>query len=193
MDKLVKILDAMALFTSSREQQLWLWVLAVLVAIFATLFIGQPLISILSNQNIQAALFMLGMALVGAAIVVHALKTKPKKIELVVLLGIVAVYILFFLRLGLAERSHLLEYSVLAIFIHKALRERVHHGKQISMPALLAFVISFLIGVLDECIQIVLPNRVFDLEDIIFNGFAVTMAIGANVVFAWVRKRINKP
>ncbi len=182
----------MPLFTSPDEKKYWFWALAVFITIISTLFLGQPLIELFGDQNIRAVIFLMGMFLVGGSILVHMLKTKPSKIELTVIFGIAAVYVMFILRLGMPERSHLFEYSVLAIFIHKALIERVNHGKLIRMPALIALVISFLIGVLDECIQIFIPDRVFDPADIVFNGFVVLAAIGTRVVFIWVRKRINK-
>jgi len=182
----------MTLFKSSREKRLWLWALAVLVTIFSTLFVGQPLIKLFSDQNVRAVIFLLVMILIGAAVIVHALKTKPGKIELVLLLGIVAVYTMFFLRLGMLERSHLIEYSVLAIFIHMALIERANQEHKILKPALLAFVITLIIGILDECIQIFLPGRVFDPIDIQFNGLAALMAIGSRVTLQWVRKKLNK-
>ena len=182
----------MGLFTSSREKHLWIWSFAVLTTIFSTLFIGQPLARLFGNQDVRAVVFVLVMILVGATIIIHALKTKPGKVEITLLLGIVAVYIMFFLRLGMPERSHLMEYSVLAIFIHKAIIERVNQGKQIRWPALLSFFLAFLIGVVDECIQIILPERVFDTDDIIFNAMAVAMAIGSCVVLAWVSKRMGR-
>lgn len=182
----------MPLFTSSREKRLWLWAFVVFAAILSTLFIGKPLASLLSDQNVQAVFFVAGMILVGAAIAVHMFRTKPGKTEIAVVFGIVAVYMMFFLRLGLPERSHLIEYSVLAIFIHKAFRERINHSAANYSPALFAFTLTFLIGVLDECIQIVLPDRVFDPLDIVFNGMAITMAIGSSVAYAWVRKWTGK-
>lgn len=111
--------------------------------------------------------------------------------EVVILLGMGAVYLMLILRLGLPERSHLIEYSVLAIFIHRALKERSHQTGRISKPALFAFIITFLIGVLDEGIQIILPNRVFDPVDILFNGIVITAAIGTAVVFTWLKKRLK--
>ncbi len=182
----------MPLFTSSREKHLWLWAFAVFAAIFSTLFIGEPLAKLFSDQDIRAAVFLFVMALIGIAIILHGLRTKPGKIEITIRLGIAAVYIMFFLRLGMAERSHLIEYSILAIFIHKAITERINQGSQVPVPALLSFIITFLIGVLDECIQIFLPYRVFDLTDILFNGIAVVMAIGSSVVLTWIRKRFGK-
>ena len=180
----------MSVFTSSREKRLWVWAFVVFLAIFATLFLGQPLAQLFSSQDVRAAVFLFVMILVGATIIAHSVKTKPSKTEITILLGIVAVYIMFFMRLGMPERSHLLEYSVLAIFIHKAITERVNQGKKIPVPALLALIIAFLIGVIDECIQIILPDRRYDPEDIVFNGMAVTMAIGSNVILSWVRKKV---
>ncbi len=182
----------MPLFTSSREKHLWVWAFLVFVSIFSTLFIGRPLARLLGNQDVQAVIFLMAMLLIGAAILVHSLQAKPSKIEAVTWLGIAAVYTMFFLRLGMAERSHLIEYSVLAIFVHKAIAERKDQGRQIQRPALLSLVITFLIGLLDECIQLFLPHRVFDPWDILFNGIAVTMAIGSRVVLSRVRLHMGK-
>lgn len=100
--------------------------------------------------------------------------------EMSVLLGIAAVYVMFFFRLGALERSHLIEYSVLAVFLHRALLERSTNKKPSLRPALLAIGLGVLIGLLDEVLQFFLPNRTFDPEDMIFNGFAVVMAITAS-------------
>jgi hypothetical protein len=182
----------MTLFTSKKEKNLWLWAVAVFAAIFSTLFMGKPLANQLRDQNVQAVFFVFGMFLVTAAVIAHGLKAKPGRFELSILFGIIAVYIMFVFRLGAPERSHLMEYSVLAIFIHKALVERAYQKKLILKPAIFALMISFLIGVIDELIQIVLPNRVFDHQDIIFNGIAVTMAIVSSSLLIWVRKRFDK-
>ena len=182
----------MPLFTSAREKRLWVGALMVVVIIFITLFVGRPLANLFTDGDVRAAIFLLVMLLVGATIIAHGLNAKPSQLEISILLGIIAVYIMFFLRLGLPERTHLIEYSVLAIFIHKAIVERMRNGKNIRVPALWAMVGAFLIGVLDECIQIFLPNRVFDLEDILFNGMAVTTAIGSSLILKWARKKMGK-
>ena len=182
----------MSFFTSSREKKLWLWALAVLAAIFSTLFLGQPLEQLFSSQDFRAVIFVLVMFLVGVTIILHGIKTNPGKIEISIIIGIAAVYIMFILRLGMPERSHLMEYSVLAIFIHKAILERTSQGKHIPLPALLSIVITFLIGGIDESLQIIIPDRVFDPEDIIFNGFAGLMAIGSYKLITWVSKLRRK-
>jgi hypothetical protein len=182
----------MTTFTSLREKRLWLGSFIVFATIYATLFMGRPLASQLRDQNIQAVFFVVGILLIGAAIIIHGVRTKPGKMEISILLGIIAVYVLFIFRLGAPERSHVLEYSVLAIFIHKAFAERGNHRKLILTPSALAFIVAFLIGLMDEFIQIFLPNRVFDPLDILFNGIAVTMAIGTSALMTWLRKRVDK-
>lgn len=182
----------MPLFTSPREKRLWLWALVVFSAIYATLFAGRPLARLYGNQDVQALIFVSGMLLVGIVILLHGIKNRPGRIEMTVIIGIVAVYVMLFLRLGLPERSHLFEYSVLAIFIHRALRERKDHGRPEPKPALLAILITFFIGLTDECIQLFMPSRVFDPYDILFNGFVVTVAIGFSIVLTWVRRRGQK-
>ncbi|WP_020528850.1 VanZ family protein [Flexithrix dorotheae] len=179
-------------FTSSREKKLWLWALAVLAIIFSTLFLGQPLAKLFADQNVRAVIFSFGMILVGMAILFHAIKTRPGRVELAMIFGIVAVYTMLILRLGMPERSHLFEYSVLAILIHKALLERSNQGEKLQYPHLLACVISFLAGVLDECIQIIIPDRVFAPEDIFFNGFVILTAIGFHVILNWGRRRFGR-
>ncbi len=144
----------MPLFTSSLEKRFWLYSLLVLVAILFSLTFGRPLQKIFVNQNVQAVFFLLGMVLVGITILIYGLKAQTSKSEL----AICAVYIMLIFRLGAPERSHLIEYSVLAIFIHKALLERINSKNKMLKTAVLAFTFTFIIGVLDETIQVFLPN-----------------------------------
>ncbi|WP_299552867.1 VanZ family protein [Seonamhaeicola sp.] len=178
-------------FTSTREKRLWFWAFAVFAAIFSTLFIGQPLANQSRDQNVQAVFFVFGMLLIAIAVVMHGLKTKPSKIELTIILGIIAVYVMFIFRLGAPERSHLIEYSILTIFIHKALTERANQRKLMLKPAFFALALTICIGAFDETIQLVLPNRVFDPIDILFNGIAATMAIASSLILIWVREHVT--
>lgn len=182
----------MTLFTSRREKRYWSYASLVLLAILLSLFIGQPLAQLIKNQFVQGALFIIGLLLTGIAILIHTLNKKTSRIEVIVIIGIVAVYALLLVRLANPERTHLIEYSILTIFIHKALIERQKQSKQILKPTVLALIITILIGVLDEGIQYYLPNRVFDLRDILFNAIAVIAAIFTHVALSWIRKLTNK-
>lgn len=176
----------MAAFATSREKQMWHYALLTWAAILATLTFGRPLQQMLRDQNVQAVFFLTGMLLTGVAIFAHGLQVKPDKRELAVWAGLAAVFLMVVFRLGAPERSHLIEYSVLAIFIHQALQERL--GNEVLKTALIAFVLTACAGVLDEITQLLLPNRVFDVEDIIFNCIAAFIAITGGIVLQWTRQ-----
>ena len=61
------------------------------------------------------------------------------------------------MRMALEERTHLIEYGVVAVFIHEALTERASHGRRVPLPAALAVLGTALVGTLDEGIQAFLP------------------------------------
>ena len=190
----------MALFSSKRERRLWLWTLAVVVAIYSTLGLAQSLVGALREHglyyvalDVTLVLFVLGMILVMATVITQGLKTRPGGAEIVVALGVTVAYLLVFTRMAIpTERSHLIEYGVLGVLIHEALVERASQGRRVPVPPLLAIVVTVALGLLDECIQVFLPSRTFDPQDILFNALAATMAVTASVALAWARRRREK-
>ena len=182
------------MFVSRRERRLWWWVLAVVGSIYLTLGLAGRLAGLLEDSGLDAILFALGMLLVGATVVVQGLSKRPSGIQIGVVLGVAAVYLMLFLRLTLAERTHLIEYGVVASFIYEALRERAEHGGRVRFPAMLTILVTGLIGTLDEVIQVLLPTRVFDPVDILFNVLAAAMAVLARLVVERAkRRRIRLP
>ena len=183
----------MKFFTSDRERRLWLLTLAVVVAIYSTLGLVGPLAKALRNSDLLGVFFGIGMLLVIATIVSIGLKARPGGAEIGVFLGIIAAYLMVFVRMALPEeRTHLIEYSVVAIFIHEALKERVSQGRHVPLPAIVAILAASLVGVFDECIQAFLPSRVFDPRDILFNVLASVMAVSGSLALTWVRQRTKK-
>ena len=181
----------MTLFSSRRERRLWLWTLAVVAAIYATLGLTGSLAEALREYGLlnAAVFFLLGMFLVGATIVTHGIKVRPGGAEVAVALGVAAAYLMVFTRMViLEERTHLIEYGVLGVFIHEALVERVRQGRRVPLPRVLAIAATAALGLIDEGIQWLLPNRVFDPQDILFNLMAGTMSVGAVVSLAWARR-----
>ncbi len=186
-------LNAKPFFTSRREQHLWSWTLAVVAAIYSTLGWAPALAKFLRDRGLLDRLFVLGLILIGAAILTQALKVRPHGTEIGVALGIVATYLLVFVRMAIPEeRTHLIEYGVVAIFVKEALTERASQGRRVPVPALLAILTTALVGLLDECIQAFLPIRVFDYRDIFFNGLAAVMAVAASVALTWARRWRNR-
>ena len=78
---------------------------------------------------------------------------------------------------------------MVALFVHEALPERASQARRVPAPALLAVLLTALLGVIDECIQLVLPRRVFDPLDMLFNLLAAVMAVTASGALAWARER----
>ena len=185
----------MPLLSSGRERRLWLWTLAVVAAIFASLGVGGQLAEALRDlealeEALSAGLFLLGMLLVGATAVLQGVWARPGRLEIAVAVGIAAVYLLVFLRIAvLEERSHLIEYGVLGVFVYAALAERAGQRRRVPMPAVVAVLATSAVGLLDECLQLFVPGRVFDPWDILFNVLAGALAVGASVALGWARRR----
>ena len=179
----------MAFFVSDRERRLWWWTLAVVAAIYATLGLAGTIAEVLGEDGfLDAALFLLGMGLVAVTVVAHGFRKGPRGAEIVVMLGVATVYFMALFRMTLVERSHLIEYGVVAVFILEALRERARRRRVVPAPALSAILATGLVGAIDEGIQLFLPNRVFDPVDIVFNVLAATMAVGAGLALGWARR-----
>ena len=176
------------LFTSKREKRLWFWTLVVVIAIFSTLGLARTLAKTLGDSGFGEVLFVLCCLLVLATILTQGLKAKPSGAEIGVAFGVAAAYALVFARMSVAaERTHLVEYGVVAVFIYEALLERRQQGRLVKMPGLTAIVATSLIGFADECIQAAIPSRVFDPLDILFNFVAAVMAVATVAALHWAR------
>lgn len=183
-------------FSSDRERRLWVWALAVVVAIYATADLARMLADALRDSGLleqTATMFSAGMLLIGVMILVQGLRERSRGVEVGFALGVVAIAVIGFARgIAAAERSHLIEYAVLSLIIHEALVERKGRGRRVPVPALLAIASTTLLGVLDECIQFFLPERTFDLFDIAFDLIASVIAVGSSTSLRWLRRLIAR-
>lgn len=183
----------MITFTSKREKRLWVAVTVVVIGIYSLIFIGRPLSGYLRERELLTNGFWLAIALVLATIIWHGLKQRTRPMEIGIWLGIITIYLLVLLRMAVPEeRSHLIEYSVLAVFIHEALKERHRNGKPINKRGLVAIGLTIIVGLLDECIQLFVPARIFDPIDIAFNSGAAVFAIAASSFLKWSGNRIGR-
>lgn len=182
-------MPAMTLFSSKRERYLWAWTLAVVIAIYATLLLDLPLFGMLQDNGLVEAFYAFGLLLVIATIASQGFQVRPRGAELVITFGVVAAYLQVFTRMSFpGERTHLIEYGIVAVFIYEALIERRNQDRQVPVPVLLAIVAASMLGVVDELIQRLLPARVFDLRDMAFNVLAATMAVGTSALLARLRR-----
>ena len=184
------------LFSSNRERRLWLWAALVVLGIFSTLSLASRLAEAVRSLPFSHDLINIGyvacMLMIGVAILTQGLRSRPMGIEVGVVLGIGVVYLLMFLRLAITERSHLIEYSVVALIIYEALRERSANGRRVPWMEVQAILLTALTGALDEGVQLFLPSRVFDPVDILFNFLAGALAVSAMFGLGWVRSKYKR-
>ena len=183
-------------FSSNRERRLWVWALAVVVAIYATADLARTLADALRESGLlelTPTMFSAGMLLIGIAILVQGLRERSRGVEVGFALGVAGIAVIGLARgIDAAERSHLIEYAVLALIIHEALVERKAQGWRVPVPAVLAIAATTAVGVVDECIQFFVPSRTFDLFDIGFDLLASVLAVGSSVSIRWVRRWIGR-
>ena len=180
-------------FVSRRERLLWLSTLVVVVGIYSTLGLARRLADEVADRELFDGLFAIGFALILTAIVTHAFGTRPGGLEISIGLGVLAMFAMVVARMGIAEeRTHLFEYTIVALFMYEALLERARHGVGLRYPALAAFLAASALGVIDECIQALMPSRVFDLRDIGFNVLAAALAVGASWTLTAARHRSDR-
>jgi len=154
-----------------------LWYMVINKTILATLGLARRLAGLVP-EGLLGATFVFSWLLVLATVLTQGLRVRPGGRELGVALGVIACYLLVFVRITVpAERSHLMEYGVLALLVYEALTERKSQGRSVPAPALLAIGVTATAGVLDECVQWLVPSRVFDWRDILFNVLAAVMAV----------------
>lgn len=182
-------MPAMSLISSAREKRLWAWTLIVVLTIYASLGLELSIASILIERGLVTPFYIVGMLLIVATAVSQGFRLRPRGLEVAVALGIVAAYLLLLTRLPIPEeRTHLIEYGIVGAFIYEALLERRNNGRAVYVPAILAVIAASMLGIIDECFQYFLPNRIFDLRDMVFNVLAATMAVSACKVMAGVRR-----
>ena len=123
------------------------------------------------------------------AIGFQGLRLAIKEVEIGILLGVIATYAMLLSRLGVPERTHLFEYSILAALIYQILAERRANGLPVNFPGFRAVVAGSMIGLVDETIQLFFPGRYFDFIDVGFNALACFMAVAAILVLSWGRTK----
>lgn len=70
------------------------------------------------------------------------------------------------------EQVHFIEYGILSALIYVALTHDINNRSIYFLSSLIVFVF----GAIDEVAQWVLPNRIFDIRDLVINGTAGIMA-----------------
>lgn len=176
-------------FASRRERRLWIWTALVIAGVYSTLGLTAIFPEALYSQAFAAVAFVTAMVLIAVTVLTQGLRLRPGGLEVGVALGIAIVLGMVIFRMRIAERSHIIEYVVVAVFIYEALHERRRGGKRVPVPWLVAILVTSLVGAIDEAVQLFLPHRVFDPNDIVFNTLAAVAAVAALSLLGWIRAR----
>lgn len=181
-----------ALFRTPLERRLWLAVASAVSLLLAALYPMQFVLDALRARSLLR-ITIVALFLLCAAVVVGALARSraPLAAWLVVTLA-GTVYASLALAMEVPqERLHLVEYGALALLLRAAIAESVLRrpaGRRVSNVDVWALGASTAIGWLDEGVQGILPNRIYDLRDVAFNALAAALALTAG---AAVRKAMR--
>jgi len=160
----------------SKRIRYWAVAAAWVLLIYSTLYIVRPICEFLRKNTPFNAVIWGSFALILAMITYYiAFRVRWKKVSSYLLFfGIAVCYvaILFWLKMP-EERIHLIQYGVLACLAVRALR--------LDMPPLvsygIAFVLTSILGLVDEMIQHILPNRYFDWKDVRLNAISAGLGL----------------
>jgi len=184
---------------TARKKILCSWLLVCLysILIFLSIPIANKIQSYISDRwgkNIFIYIVVLVLAL-GVVILVYIsifkrrVYTISNYIWLLLVIGGYA-YFTFMLRKIPAEAIHFLEYGILGFLIFKALN---HHIKDRSI-FLTATALGLLIGTIDEILQWVAPQRIWNFHDLGINAVSVglfQLAIWKVIMLKTVSGNIN--
>jgi uncharacterized membrane protein YccC len=105
----------------------------------------------------------------GALIVLYLIVNRKSFYNFfwLIILALIYIWGLNSLKLPI-EKMHFVEYGLLSVLLFRALRYNMR-GKSIYLNSGIAV---FCLGLLDEGIQYILPNRVYEVKDVIINTIA---------------------
>jgi len=181
-------------FTSKRERYLWLATTIVLISIYSTLGLAGVMVEKMQNRGVLDSFYVLFACLTLVVFITQGLKTRPGGMDIAIATGLVIVLSMVVVRMGipLVERTHLIEYGLLATFIFQALEERDQNNRKVPLIPLITIGATSFFGLVDEVIQALLPNRIFDIRDVGFNVIAAVIAVFFSLLMAQTQKWIHK-
>ncbi len=163
----------------SREKTAWIALLLYIALLYATLTITYDLYLAVFNtigqtwvrRGLLAIFLCIGAALAGP--LWKRLRQDPLRIVPLALIVGALIYSMWDIQVP-ANQIHFLQYGPLTLLAVEALRFRIR-DRQIYPCTIL---LGLLVGVGDELLQSVLPERRFDLHDVVLNTLAGVLTLG---------------
>ena len=167
---------------SRRERLLWKSVATYAVAIWVLAYFVQFALDLLRDHGLLSAVVTAFLLLAAVVAVGAAWRLRLSRAEWLVLVAGALVFALVASRLEIVqERIHLVQYGGFATLCYAALAERQarrtgrKRGGVVVVSA--AFALTAAVGWIDEGVQYLLPNRVYDLRDVALNAAAGLLAV----------------
>jgi len=134
----MELMSTVPLFSSGRERRLWLWAAATLVAIYSTLGVARNVTDALRERNMLGISIAILFLVVLGPVAWRWARSRPDRREIGAALAVAFAYWMVLVRMGSPEeRTHLLEYGIVAALVHMAFLERVANGRTVPRPAAL--------------------------------------------------------
>jgi len=170
-----------------KKSSAWIWAAICALSIFVSVPFALSIQKAVARSFGRAAFIYLVLAVVAAfsssILYVLAFRLKIKKpsrfVWIIVCAGLYVYFVLQKIAIPV-EAVHFLEYGLLAYFLYRAWR--------LSIPDVSVYVTAFLtgalIGMIDEIIQWVTPDRYWDIRDVGLNALSVglfLLALGTGI------------
>ena len=170
-------------FRSVRERRLWVAVAVAVALLLAALYPLQFALDALRAKNLLR-LSIVALFVAGAVPAVYSVARRRASFRAwLALVATGAVYLALALAMEVPqERLHLVEYGALALLVRAAVAESVAVRalrERVTSVDVWTLGIATAVGWLDEAVQGILPNRIYDLRDVAFNALAAGLALAA--------------
>ena len=159
------------------ERLSWLYAALWTLTIFSTIPFARPVAEwMASTFGLEFFFYIAATAgIVGMGLVLMNLQARSLPVNSYFwLTGVAIVFIAYAyqLREVPADVIHLVEYVILSVLVYHALLHRINDYRIYFVATLIVATI----GTIEECIQWIVPSRVFDLRDILTNVVAGGLA-----------------
>jgi len=173
-------------FRSPLELRLWLLAACVVAGIYASAYSVQLVLDELRERSLLTSTIWGVLIVAGAGALAVVARGRPSPWELALLVAAAGAYVLLLRHLTIIqERIHLLEYGAVGGLAYAALCERwgvedaaaAARPRWQRWPAAWAVLLGGAAGWGDELVQALLPNRHYDIRDVVTNAEAAALLV----------------
>ncbi len=173
-------------FQTSTERRLWTTAAVLQTAIYLSLSLGDNVVRFLRDNGLLqpvVVIVLLACALAAGRLIQSANMGRRAWIVAGLMVGVYALVLANVHRPE--EKLHIVEYGAITGLIFEALRHRNLPGGRLWVPFVVAALAGSVLGLLDEGIQFLLPDRVGEFSDAVLNFGAAVLAATSLLLLHW--------